>query len=164
MCGAQMQSRCMTETCAIHTAGLADVGQIMPVMATAFDPMFREAWTQSQVESALLIPGTKLFVATRNDCPVGFALVRSLFEECELLLIAVLPAMREQRIGSALIQYTLAVAKVSSVLKLFLEVRITNGAISFYHRHGFKVIGERPNYYRNKCGEPLNALTMTVDI
>lgn len=154
----------MTVACTIHTSGLADVGQIMPIMVAAFDPAFREAWSQAQVESALLIPETKLFVATRDQCPVGFALVRSLFEECELLLIAVLPAMRGQAIGSALIQYTLSAAKVSKVLKLFLEVRITNSAISFYHSHGFKVIGERPNYYHSKCGEPLNALTMSVDL
>ncbi len=143
---------------------IAKVADIMQVMSVAFDPDHREAWTQDQVEAAMLIPGTHIIGATLDQILAGFTLSRTLLGECELLLIGVIPQARSKALGAMLLEATIANAKKLGAEKLFLEVRITNPAISFYNRHGFKIIGERRHYYVSKRGEPLNALTMSVDI
>jgi ribosomal-protein-alanine N-acetyltransferase len=148
----------------IKELGIGDLESILPIMSSAFDPNFREAWTKEQVIAALLIPGTVLISINSRSVPVGFALIRTLFETCELLLIAVSPESRGESFGKRLLLAAIHKAKDSGAETLFLEVRVTNDAISFYKRHNFKVIGERINYYRNMCGESLNALTMSIDI
>ncbi len=142
----------------------AEATKIMPVMIAAFDPDYREGWSLAQVESALAIPGTQLVAAMIDDKPSGFALFRTLFDDCEVLLIAVHPAQRCKAIGSALIGQIMTAAKTAAARKLFLEVRITNSAVHFYARHGFNIIGERKHYYTCESGEAVNALTMSVDI
>lgn len=64
----------------------------MDVMARAFDPAFGEAWTLPQLSGVMTMPGTWLTIARIDAAPLGFALVRSVLDECELLLLAVSPS------------------------------------------------------------------------
>jgi ribosomal-protein-alanine N-acetyltransferase len=152
----------MTTRIVVLTA--QDIALIMPVMTTAFDRHYREAWTDTQVEAALAVPGTRLIAARRADEIIGFALFRTLFEVCELLLIAVRPECRGQSVGATLMESVICMNRAEKVQKLFLEMRVTNSAKGFYQRYQFKVVGERLNYYRSCSGESINALTMSVDI
>ena len=56
----------------------------MEVMTRAFDPLFGEAWTLPQLSGVMTMPGTWLTVAHVDAAPLGFALVRSVLDECEL--------------------------------------------------------------------------------
>lgn len=141
-----------------------DAGQVMPVMQTAFDPQYSEAWTEPQLIQALCLPGTVLIAALRGTQICGFALTRTMFDETELLLLAVSPAAQRQAIGSQLLEQALKHAARAKAKVMFLEVRCNNSALSFYVRHKFRQIGIRHNYYRSKRGEPFDALTMAVDI
>ena len=61
----------------------------MTVMEAAFDPVFGEAWTLPQLAGVMMMPGTWLTIARVDAAALGFALVRSVLDECELLLLAV---------------------------------------------------------------------------
>ncbi len=75
---------------AIRDAGKNDMDAVMGIMGAAFEPTYGEAWTRSQCAGILPMAGVSLRLAVRGDGSVaGFALVRAIADEAELLLIAV---------------------------------------------------------------------------
>jgi len=154
----------MTSDAKIIELGIADVSRIMPLMAQSFDPDYCEAWSQSQVTGALLIPATSLLGVEQKSQMVALALSRTLFDECELLLIAVAQQFRERGVGAALMREVMVRARRNGARKLFLEVRANNPAIDFYAKLHFHQIGVRPHYYKKKGGGTVDAQTMAVDI
>jgi [ribosomal protein S18]-alanine N-acetyltransferase len=141
-----------------------DVAAIMPIMQTAFDSDFSEAWTAAQCLSALAIPGSRLLLARKDECKdvAGFALSRWILESEELLMIGVGPAHRHQGVGSALLEEMIRFARQQCREQLFLEVRDGNLASIFYSRTGFQPIGRRKQYYKGSNGQFKDAVTMAL--
>ncbi|MEO6248749.1 MAG: GNAT family N-acetyltransferase [Sphingomicrobium sp.] len=136
--------------------------EVMAIMATAFAPEYGEAWTRSQCAEILPMSGVTLTLA-RDDAsavPVGFALIRTVADEAELLLIAVAPGERRRGIGRALIGHFVDHATAQGARRLHLEVRDGNDAVALYHASGFKVAGRRHHYYRGASGAQFDALTL----
>jgi ribosomal-protein-alanine N-acetyltransferase len=154
----------MTDTPYIREASIHTIEEIMPVMQAAFDPAFGEAWTADQCAGFLALPGSILFVSETNNIVSGFALVRYVFEEAELLLIAVHPDHQGQGIAKSLIKKVVDWAKYNRVKAMFLEVRLGNQALELYLRSGFAKIGTRKDYYRGQSGEYHDAITLRLDI
>jgi ribosomal-protein-alanine N-acetyltransferase len=141
-----------------------DVAAIMPVMETAFDPAFGEAWTESQCLSTLALPGGNLLLAISNNKVLGFTLSRWVVDEEELLLIGVSPTGRRQGVGNRLIQSLTNNARQSGRASIFLEVREGNPAQSFYQVMGFQPFGRRPGYYKGKDGSRHDSITMLLKL
>jgi ribosomal-protein-alanine N-acetyltransferase len=154
----------MTDTPDIREGSIRTIEEIMPVMQAAFDPAFGEAWTADQSAGFLTLPGSTLFVSETNNIVSGFALVRYVFEEAELLLIAVHPDHQGQGIGKLLIRKIIDWSKSNRIKTLFLEVRSGNQALELYLRSGFIKIGARKDYYRGRSGEYHDAITLRLDI
>jgi ribosomal-protein-alanine N-acetyltransferase len=148
----------------IAPADFGCVEDIMPVMDAAFDPAFGEAWTSGQCLGMLSITGSELLVARRNGTLVGFALFRTVFEECELLLIATHPDAQRLGVGASLAKAVIDQATNRGAKMVFLEVRQGNPALALYLRVGFLQVGQRENYYRGKSGDYFNALTLRYEI
>lgn len=104
----------------------------MDVMTEAFDPAFGEAWTLSQLAGVMMMPGTWLTIARVDAAAMGFALVRSVLDECELLLLAVHPSWRGRGIGQVLLVDSLKTARRRGIRSMNLEVRSSNTAIKLY--------------------------------
>lgn len=69
--------------------------------------------------------------------------------ECELEFIAIAPEHRRQGGGARLLKTVLEWARDAGAPTVQLEVRGSNlNAIHLYQRHGFRVVGRRPGYYR----------------
>lgn len=151
----------MTTTITSH--GLDGLGDVMPVMTRAFDPQFGEAWTAAQCTGVLVMPGAHLLIA-RAPHPVGFALLRTVIDEAELMLLAVVPEARQQGIGRGLLQHTIDLATASGVTSYFLEVRSDNPAIIVYEKFGFGQVGIRRNYYRGSQANGRDALTYRLSL
>ncbi len=147
----------MTIDYEIVRAGALD--EAMAVMAHAFDPAFGEAWSASQCSGVLAMPGATLLIARHDDAPIGFALIRTIVGEAELMLIAVLPAARTNGVGRALLEQAMVAAQRGGAKHAFLEVRADNQAIALYEQAGFRRVGMRANYYRGGDGQVRNALT-----
>jgi ribosomal-protein-alanine N-acetyltransferase len=147
-----------------------DVDRIMEIMERAFSPEYGEAWNRRQVADSLILAGTRYcligaegsFRIGPDQSAAGFALTRSLFDEEELLLFAVLPELRGQGLGAALLVEVITRARSRGVRRLFLEMRRNNPAGKLYTALGFRTIGLRPGYYRTASGERLDALSQEL--
>jgi [ribosomal protein S18]-alanine N-acetyltransferase len=144
-----------------------DVDQIMRVISVAFDPAFGEAWNRRQLEDSLLMGNCHyILIDCKGDTGVsgssvaGFCLYRTGFEEIELLLLAVVPANRRKGLGRHLLEAFEDAGRRFGATQLLLEMRKGNPAETLYCSLGFAPIGHRPNYYRTKVGDRLDAITL----
>ncbi len=133
--------------------------------ATAFDPLFREAWTESQIANLLEAGNAWLDLGHVNDELVAFALNRQALDEVELLLCAVAPGWRGHGIGRRMIDQVAESTRNRGATRLFLEVRDGNeAALALYRSTGFHIEGRRPGYYRTILGNSIDAITLAMPI
>ena len=79
---------------------------------------------------------------------VGFFLARSIYDNLEILKLAVFPNCQRQGIGTKLMETAYAEGLRRGCTRCFLEVRKSNqNAIRFYYGHKFRIAGSRLNYY-----------------
>lgn len=143
-----------------------DLGAVMKVMDAAFGDRFGEAWTRSQLSGILPMAGVSLTLALdrTRECVLGFSLVRTVADESELLLIAVLPAEQRRGLGGLLLERFLVEARNEMVRRVHLEVRDGNPAIDMYLRAGFSPVGRRRNYYHSTNGQRFDAITLASEL
>ncbi|WP_210358310.1 GNAT family N-acetyltransferase [Sphingomonas beigongshangi] len=149
----------VTRTVTLRTGDTRDVATVDALMTAAFDPRFGEAWTRSQCLGVMAMPGVRLTIAQIDDVPAGFALVRTVADEAELLLLAVAPPYRRRGVAGALLRAVIAEAGGAGIADLHLEVRAGNEAVRLYEQNGFAKVGERRGYYRGRNGETFDAHT-----
>ncbi len=139
-----------------------DLDEVLLVDARAL----KSAWSRTHFVEELSSPLALCYVARgaeRHGAPlVGFAVVRVVGDECEVLTIAVDPRFRRRGAGRALLERALAEARGRGARKAHLEVRAGNRAArSLYALLGFSERGSRPRYYANPVED---ALLMTADL
>lgn len=117
-------------------------------------------WTEDGIAALLADPGA--FAVVRE---AGFALVRRVLTEAELLTIDVAREARGKGLGTALLREAMDRAAGSGVETMFLEVAEDNGpALRLYARAGFGEIGRRRSYYRRPGGRTCDAIAMRCDL
>ena len=93
--------------------------------------------------------------------PYGFALVRMIAPESELLTIAIDPKQQGKGHGRALLKEVLASAQQAGAQEMMLEVGENNrAAIALYEACGFCEISLRPKYYKLSNGDFCDAKIM----
>lgn len=127
---------------------------------------FYRGWPASEFESFLTDPNTPVYVACDARRRIaGFALIRVVADESELLTIAVDPKWRGKRIGQALLKAVFDDLLLSPARRMFLEVSEDNvAAIKLYTREGFATISTRKGYYPKPDGSQATALVMSRDL
>jgi ribosomal-protein-alanine N-acetyltransferase len=140
----------------------ADLDDVVAIMEKAFGTRFGEAWTRSQCAGILPMAGVSLTIArdSRDEETLGFSLARSVADEAELLLLAVLPSRHRQGIGTRLLDDFMERAQDQHAARAHLEVRDGNPAVAMYREAGFARIGRRRNYYHGSDGLRYDALTL----
>ena len=151
----------MMKNVSVEIGSVRDIPAVMGVMDTAFDPEFGERWTENQCLSALSMSNYHLFVALSDGIIVGFALIRTIIDESELLMIGVHPNWQRMSIASSLLDKIILYCHQYNHRQIFLEVRSGNAAEQFYAKIGFYAIGNRPNYYCGPGGSRFDAITMS---
>lgn len=163
--GAGPMPNCPAPETPVSIAPQDDLDRIMAVMEAAFDPAYGEAWTRSQVDGALVLGQTDYWLIAPDGGPVGdgpaagFAMVRRVLDEAELLLFAVSPDYRRRGLGARLLGQVQQALRQYGVVELLLEMRRGNRAELLYCAHGFAPIGVRPRYYCAKDGTRHDAIT-----
>ncbi len=88
------------------------------------------------------------FVATDKGCVIGYICLMSLFEEAQILNVAVSPDQRGRGVARTLLEQACMMAIEKGAEVMALEVRASNcAAITLYEKLGFKCVGVRTGYY-----------------
>ena len=133
------------------------------VLAGLHSQAFHQPWSAQDI--AALIGGAGAYAVLAQDTiPLGMVLARVLFEEAEILTLAVAPGARRRGIGSALVAAAAGLARQRGAQTLMLEVGEDNpAAIALYEAGGFVHVGRRRNYY-DRGGRRIDAFLMRLDL
>lgn len=94
----------------------------------------------------------------------GYAVLRPVLDEAELLNIGVSALQQRKGLGRAMLREMLDVAREKNIRRVFLEVRASNAAaLALYRSSGFGEIGVRRGYYQNANGCE-DAITMACEL
>ena len=150
----------------IDAGSSRDIEAVMRVMDAAFGDRFGEAWTRSQLGGILPMAGVALILArdSEDGDAIGFSLFRTMADESELLLIAVMPDAQGRGVGRLLLDDFLDRARNDGVVRVHLEVREGNSAVSLYRTAGFSPVGRRRNYYHAPDGHRFDAVTLAYQL
>lgn len=146
----------------IEPGRLGDARELARIHALGF----YRGWPAGEFETFLGDPDTPVYVACDARRRIaGFALIRLVADESELLTIAVDPKWRGKHIGQALLAAVFADLLHSPARRMFLEVSEDNqAAIRLYTRAGFATISSRKGYYPKPDGSQATALVMARDL
>ena len=160
-----MATPAMTQNVRVVPGTPDHLDSVMEVMDGAFGDKFGEAWTRSQLSGILPMAGVYLVLAmTKPDnSVVGFSLFRTVAEESELLLIAVLPGEQRRGIGRLLLNDFTERGRREGLNRVHLEMRDGNPAIGMYQEAGFSPVGRRRNYYHAADGMRYDAITLACE-
>ena len=151
--------------CSVAQGELRDVADVDVLMGAAFDPVFGEAWSKTQLSGMLITPGSWLLLLRLEDKLAGFAIGRSTLDETELMLLAISPDYRRRGLGRKLLNAVIAEARSRDAQRLFLEMRSDNEtALGLYNDAGFIEVGRRSRYYRGSDGILRDAITMVLSL
>ena len=133
----------------IELATRDDVPAIATLSRDAIEAGLEWSWTPPRVGRAVRDRNTNVIVARDGPRLLGFAIMRYDEERAHLLLLAVAAAVRRRGIGTALLQWLEATARVAGIATIELEARADNdAAAAFYRRNGWRRTGIVHGYYR----------------
>lgn len=134
------------------------MGRLAAIHAAAFT--VQRPWSAAEISDLAAAKGAVLVAEDH-----GFALGRAMFDEVELLTIAVDPAAHRQGIGARLLASFVTAAAAMGATRGFLEVAEDNlAAQALYRKAGWRVSGRRKGYYRDAQGAPLDAILMDITL
>ena len=130
----------------IESMSLLDLENIKDILNSDFDNF----WNYNILQEELQISNSKYLIAKINDEIVGFAGIKIVLDEADLMNIVTKKAYRNNGIGKLLLKNLISLSQSLSLKTITLEVNEENEpAIHLYKSLGFKKIGNRKNYYQN---------------
>lgn len=122
------------------------LGQVLQIEKECF----RAPWGCVALTGTMEMQNTSLYLVEENGKPVSYCISSRVFDEAELLRIAVLAEYRRRGFADLMMKMLLAEWKARDIRKIFLEVRRSNiPAASLYEKYGFRTVSMRKNYYEN---------------
>ena len=142
----------------ISNMTFADLENLKNFLQSDFD----EFWSYDILLSELSSSNSRYIVAKNKDNTiVGFAGIKIILDESELMNIVTRKDMRHCGIASSMLNHLLAICKENNIKLLNLEVNTQNTiAINFYKKYNFNEVGLRKKYYDNTY----DALLMTYKL
>ena len=126
-----------------------DLKNIKDILQSEFD----DFWNYKILEDELNSSNSYYIVAKSENEIVGFAGIKVVLDEADIMNIVVKKSKRNNKIGSLLLEHLISLAKNLNCKSLSLEVNEDNlPAISLYKKFGFEQVGFRKNYYDDKNG------------
>ena len=107
-----------------------------------------ESWSFGTIASAFENPAYSMFVAEEDGEVIGYGCISTVCDSCDLENVLVAEEYRKSGVGTAIVQALLGEAKERGAEKVFLEVRVSNGAaMRLYLACGFVGVYARTRYY-----------------
>jgi len=132
----------------VENMTLDDLNNIKDILISDFD----DFWTFNTLEEELKCTNSFFLVAKNdNNEIVGFAGIKAILDEADIMNIVVKKSFRGHGIGSKLLQNLILFAKKHNLKTVTLEVNETNlPAIKLYNKFNFNKVGIRKKYYNGK--------------
>ena len=128
----------------ISQMSLTDFEELQNILISDFD----DFWNPETLKKELQNNNSHYIVAKINNNIVGFAGIKTVFDEADIMNIVTRKDSRNSSIGSALFSAIIDYAKSNDVKKITLEVNENNlSAIHLYEKFNFIRIAERKKYY-----------------
>lgn len=135
---------------------LSDLEKIEDILTTDFD----DFWNKKVLEEELSSSSSKYIVAKNDNEIVGFAGIKIVLDEVDIMNIVTKKNYRRQGIGCLLLKNLITISKSLNAKSITLEVNENNSnAIDLYTKYNFQKIGVRKNYYKNE-----SAIIMKKDL
>ncbi len=121
---------------------------------------FSTPWSENALSEELSNPYARFFVCIADGQVCGYIGAHNVVGEVYITNVAVSPLHRGQGLGTMLVGFLKEYSKLENADFITLEVRKSNAvAIKLYDKMGFKVVGERKNFYDNPNED---AILMTI--
>ena len=128
----------------INKMKLEDLDCIKNILLTDFD----DFWNYDIFKTELESKNSKYIKAKVGNEIVGFAGVKVVLEQADIMYIVTKKNFRNKGIGSLLLKSLIDICKKLNVSSIMLEVDENNlSAIHLYENFGFEVLSTRKNYY-----------------
>lgn len=123
-----------------------DLDAVMAIERASYSLPWNSEHFRNEIYSSYSWP----LVAVGENGVIGYLCLMSLFEEAQILNIAVTPYLRGKGIARQLLESAFVLALEKGAEVIALEVRASNSsAITLYERLGFKRVGIRARYYEH---------------
>lgn len=131
----------------IEKMTLDTLNSIQNILFTDFDNF----WTYSAFKQELECKNSYFIVAKNNNEIVGFAGLKVILDEADIMNIVVKKTFRHNGIGSILLENLISYARNLNLKTVTLEVNEHNlSAIRLYDKFNFDHIGIRKKYYNGE--------------
>ncbi len=132
-----------------------DLESIKNILNSDFD----DFWNYNILKEELNNKNSRYLVAKLNNEVIGFAGIKIVIDEADIMNIVVKKNFRNNGIGSLLLENLINLSKSLNISSLSLEVNEKNiSAISLYKKFNFKEVGKRKNYYKDS-----DAILMSIN-
>jgi len=122
----------------IQLASISDAAAIAAISRDHIEQGLGWSWTVGRVARAIRDPDTNVAVVRAKDGIRAFGIMSYRDEAAHLLLFAVRRTHQRQGIGSAVLDWLEAVARVAGIRRIQLECRRDNAAArNFYGTRGY---------------------------
>lgn len=109
---------------------------------------FSEPWSENSLRDELTNETAMFYVLRDNENLLGYIGANNICGEVYITNVAVDENARGKGYGKRLVNHLVKRAEAENALFVTLEVRKSNeNAIALYERCGFKMVGERKNFY-----------------
>lgn len=133
----------------IEKMTLEDFENIKNSLESEFDNF----WSPQILKEELLSKNSHYFVIKNNDEILGFAGIKVVLEQADIMNIVVKKSMRGKGIGTLLLKNIIAFCNSLNISVISLEVNNSNfSALALYKKFGFEIAGVRKNYYKGNDG------------
>jgi [ribosomal protein S18]-alanine N-acetyltransferase len=135
----------MVDSFVFRSMKVEDIDQILEVEHASFTtPWSREAFYNELHNNRFAV----YIVLEENNKILGYCGAWIVIDEAHVTNVAILPEYRGRKLGEALLQKMMSMAREMGAKSMTLEVRVTNHvAQSLYRKLGFQDGGIRKNYY-----------------
>ena len=125
---------------------IQDLEEIKDVLLSDFD----DFWSYEVLREELLSDSSLYIVAKKQNEIIGFAGIKIIIDEADIMNIVVKKSYRNNGIGSLLLENLILISNKKNLNFINLEVDCKNTiAINLYKKLGFEEISLRKNYYKN---------------
>lgn len=109
---------------------------------------FSIPWSKKLFENDINNEKAYYVLALYNNITIGYCGLYKVLDEADITNIAVHPDFRNQGIANQMLNRIIKHCEENKISKVMLEVRESNyNAINLYKKQGFKIVGNRKNYY-----------------